>query len=173
MRVVLALVVLVCVGCRLSGAQTLYGVADNDMNFGELDVILAEREEDNGVQAVPFLVVGEGTLPEEYGPQRESFQRTSVGQKVRFPARLFRGRVILYFEGGAMVSYYRADAIGTPWELEFVAGVGSQINLGKGWGLDLGVRARQPAGNGSNHDGPSHAPHDTDAEFVFGLKKDF
>ena len=81
--------------------------------------------------------------------------------------------LVFYVEGGGMVSYYQADAIGTPIEGELIAGVGAQVDLGKGWWLDIAARARHPAGNGNDHDTPEHAPHGTKAEFVLGVKKDF
>lgn len=171
MRVLLSIALLACVGCRLMGAESNYGFSANDLNFGEFGLVLEERE-GSRLQAVPFLLFGQGTLPEEYG-ENESFQRTSFGDKIRFPVRLADGRVIVYAEGGAMISHYEAESIGTPWEIEIVIGVGTQIRFGKGWSIDLGARARHPTGNGNDHKDPEHAPDGTQGEFIVGIKKDF
>ena len=172
MRVLLSIALLACTGCRLMGAESNYGISAHDMNFGEIGLILEEKEGWSRVQAVPFLLFGQGTLPPRYGDD-ESFQRTSLGEKIRYPVRLFDGRVVVYAEGGGMLSHYQSDAIGTPWELELVAGVGTQIRVGKGWSIDLGARARHPTGNGNDHDEPEHAPEGTQGEFIFGIRKDF
>jgi hypothetical protein len=153
------------------GTGTQYGVASNDMSFGELNLVLADNE-DSPVQGVPFLVVGQGTLPPQYGDDI-SYQRVSIGEKVRVPFRLAKGKVVVYVEAGGMVSYYDSEAIGTPFEPEVVAGGGVQLNLGKNWSVDLGARARQPVGNGYRHDEPEHAPDGTQPEFFFGVRKDF
>ena len=167
-----AVAALVCVcACRYAGTQTAYGRSNNDMNFGEVDLVLEDRE-GGRVLMVPFFVMGEGTLPPAFG-DRERFQRFSAGNKARLPFPLRQGRVVIYVEAGGMVSYYDADAIGTPVELEVIAGVGAQAERGKGWWRDVGARARHPTGNGNNHKQPEHAPHGTAPEFLFGLKKDF
>jgi hypothetical protein len=153
------------------GADTHYGVGENDLTFGEVDFVL-EDIEGGPFQGVPSFVAGQGVLPERYGDD-ESFQRVSIGQKVRLPMKLAAGRVIVYLEGGAMVSYYEADAIGTPFEPEAIGGVGVQLNLGDDWAIDFGARLRQPLGNGNDHDEPEHAPHETQPEFFFGVRKDF
>ena len=158
-------------GCRFTGAESHVGFGAHDLAFGEVGAIF-EGENGSRVKAVPFLLAGEGRLPSEFGPERESFSRISVGDKARLPFPL-NDRFVLYLEGGAMVSYYEADAIGTPFELEVIAGVGAQVELGDGWNLDFAARARHPTGNGNNHDTPEHAPDDTQGEFVFGIKKDF
>jgi hypothetical protein len=121
---------------------------------------------------VPFLVAGQGRLPPEYGDD-ETFQRLSVGHKVRLPVRLASGRVVVYVEAGGMISYYEAEPIGTPFEPELLGGGGVMIDLGDGWAVDLGARARQPMGNGDRHDEPEHVPHGTALEFLFGIRKDF
>jgi len=174
--VLLLIALLACTGCRLMGAESNYGFSANDLNFGELGLVLEERE-GSRLQSVPFFLFGQGTLPEEYG-DNESFQRTSFGDKVRFPVRFKNGRIVVYAEGGAMVSYYDASSIGTPWELEIMISVGTQIKVGKGWSIDLGARARHPTGNGNDshsdtNDDPVHAPHGTQGEFILGIKKDF
>jgi len=172
MRTVWAVGVLACaLGCRMLGAETHYGVSGNDLNFGEVNLVL-EDEAGSRVQGVPFLLVGHGQLPAQYDGG-ESFDRLSLGQKLRLPIRLADGRVTLYIEGGAMVSYYQADAISTPFELEMLGGGGVMVDLGDGWAVDLGARVRHPAGNGNNHDEPTHAPHDTEPEFMLGVRKDF
>jgi hypothetical protein len=153
------------------GTETQYGVAENDMSFGELNLVL-EQEDGSRVQSVPFLVYGQGTLPEQYGDD-ESYQRLSLGEKVRLPFRIAAGKVVVYVEAGGMVSYYEAEAIGTPFEPEVVAGGGVQLNLGNNWFVDVGARARQPLGNGYRHDEPEHAPDGTQPEFYFGVRKDF
>ena len=158
-------------GCRMVGTETQYGMAKNDMSFGEVNVVL-EEEDGSRLQGVPFLVFGQGTLPEQYGDD-VSYQRLSLGEKVRLPFRIGDGRVVLYVEAGGMVSYYESEAIGTPFEPELVAGGGVQLNLGKNWFVDVGARARQSLGNGSNHDEPEHAPDGTQPEFYFGVRKDF
>ncbi len=139
-------------GCQMVGTETQYGVASNDMTFGELNVVLDDGG-DSPIQGVPFLVVGQGTLPEQYGDDI-SYQRVSL-------------------EAGGMVSYYQSEAIGTPFEPELVGGGGVQMNLGENWSIDFGARARQPVGNGYRHDEPEHAPDGTQAEFFFGVRKDF
>lgn len=158
-------------GCQMVGTETQFGVSSNDMSFGELDFVLADHEE-SPVQGVPFLVVGQGTLPEQYG-DGIAYQRVSLGEKVRLPLRLAGGKVVLYIEAGGMVSYYDSEAIGTPFEPEVVAGGGVQLNLGKNWFIDIGARARQPVGNGYRHDGAEHAPDGTQPELFFGVRKDF
>ncbi|MCK6458924.1 MAG: acyloxyacyl hydrolase [Planctomycetes bacterium] len=165
-----ALSVLVA-GCQMVGTETHYGVSDNDMSFGEVNVVLAGDDEST-VQGVPFLVVGQGTLPEQYGNDI-SYQRVSLGEKVRLPLRVAGGSVIFYVEAGGMVSYYESEAIGEPFEPEIVAGAGAQIDLGKKWSLDVGARARRPMGNGDDHEEPEHAPDGTQPEFFFGVRKDF
>jgi len=167
-----ALGALACVcACRYAGTQSVYGRSDHDMNFGEVDLVLEDLE-GGRVLMVPFVVVGEGSLPAEFGtPGR--YQRFSAGNKARLPFPLRQGKVVLYVEAGGMVSYYDASAIGTPVELEAIAGAGTQVELGKGWWLDFGARVRQPTGNGGNHKKPEHAPHGIAPEFIFGLKKDF
>ncbi len=158
-------------GCQMVGTETQYGVATNDMTFGELNVVLDDGG-DSALQGVPFLVVGQGTLPPQYGDD-VSYQRVSLGEKVRLPIRLAKGKVVLYIEAGGMVSYYESEAIGTPFEPEVVGGGGAQLNLGKSWSIDFGARARQPVGNGYRHDEPEHAPDGTQTEFFFGVRKDF
>ena len=158
-------------GCRMVGTETQYGVSNNDMSFGELNLVLEETD-GSRVQGVPFFVYGQGTLPEQYGDD-VSYQRLSLGEKVRLPFRIGDGRVVLYVEAGGMVSYYEAEAIGTPFEPELVAGGGVQLNLGKNWFVELGARVRQPMGNGGNHDEPEHAPDETAPEFFLGVRKDF
>ena len=171
MRAVWAAGLLACVlGCRMLGAETHYGVSGNDLNFGEVNLVL-EDEDGSRVQGVPFLLVGQGQLPAEY--EGGSFDRFSLGQKLRLPFRIGAGRVLLYVEGGAMVSYYQAEAISTPFELEMLGGGGVMVDLGDGWSLDLGARVRHPAGNGNDHDEPTHAPHATEPEFILGVRKDF
>jgi hypothetical protein len=164
-------VLLVLCSCRYAGAQSMYGRSKDSMNFGEVDVVLMDREGGRTLM-VPFVVVGEGTLPAEYG-DNESFQRVSAGNKARLPIVLRDGRVVLYVEAGGMVSYYEGGSIGTPFELEVVGGVGAQVDLGKGWWVDVGARARHPTGNGNDHKEPEHAPHGTAPEFILGVKKDF
>lgn len=163
------------VGCRFSGTQTFYGVSKNDMNFAEVDFVLVEKEQKSRIQGVPFVAFGAGRLPVEYGPERDSFQRTSIGQKVRYPFYFLEEKVAVYVEAGGAVNYYSGGSIDEPWDLEAMAGVGSQFNLGKGWGLDLAARILQPTNNGNGHKDTEmvHAPHGTRAQFVFGLKKDF
>jgi len=158
-------------GCRMMGAETHYGVSGNDLNFGEVDVVL-EDAEGSRLQGVPFLLVGQGKLPVAYDGG-ETFDRLSLGQKVRLPIRFAEGRVAFYVEGGAMVSYYQADAISTPFELEMLGGGGVMLELGDGWSVDLGARIRHPTGNGNNHDEPTHAPHVTAPEFILGVRKNF
>jgi hypothetical protein len=170
--------VVVCVlggGCRFTGTQTFYGVSKNDMNFAEVDLVLVEREQRSKIQGVPFVAFGAGRLPAEYGPERNSFQRTSIGQKVRYPFHLIEEKVTVYIEAGGAVNYYSGGTIAEPWDLEAMAGLGSQFDLGKGWGLDLGARVLQPTNNGNGHKDTEmvHSPHQTRAQFVFGLKKDF
>jgi hypothetical protein len=165
------LIILAC-GCSFKGAQSYYGQAEHDMNFGEMDFILVEREE-GAIELIPFLVYGQGTLPDDYAAGGSRYQRTSIGHKVRLPVRFQDGKIIVYLEGGAMVSYYDAEEIGTPFEPEAVVGVGTQVRIGKGWSVDLAARVRRPLGNGDRHDEPEHAPHGNQAELVFGLKKDF
>jgi hypothetical protein len=170
--------VLLCilsVGCTFSGAQTFYGVSKNDQNFAEVDFVLVERERASRIQGIPFVAFGAGRLPVEYGPDRESFQRASIGQKVRYPFYFLERKVAVYIEVGGLVSYYSGGSISEPWDLEVTAGVGTQFNLGKGWGLDLGARVLQPTNNGNGHKDTEmvHSPHGTRAQFVFGLKKDF
>jgi len=142
------------------------------MNFGEVDFVLTEQS-GGKLQGVPFVLAGEGRLPARYEAQDDRFQRLSLGTKARYPFPVVAERVVFFLEGGGMVSYYDSDAIGTPFELEVVAGVGAEFNLGKGWAIDAAARARHPTGNGNNHKEPEHAPHGTAAEFVFGLRKDF
>jgi hypothetical protein len=158
-------------GCQMVGTETHYGVSDNDMSFGEVAVVLS-GEDEGMVQSVPFLVVGQGTLPEQYGSDI-AYQRVSLGEKVRLPLKVAGGRVIFYIEAGGMVSYYESEAIGTPFEPEAMAGVGVQVDLGKEWSLDVGTRARRPLGNGNDHDEPEHAPDGTAPEFFLGVRKDF
>jgi hypothetical protein len=158
-------------GCQMVGTETHYGVSDNDMSFGEVNVVLG-GEDQSTVQSVPFLVVGQGTLPEEYGGDI-AYQRVSLGEKVRLPIKVAGGSVIFYIEAGGMVSYYESEAIGEPFEPEVMGGVGVQVDLGKKWLLDLGARARRPMGNGDDHDEPEHAPDGTQPEFFFGVRKDF
>jgi len=159
------------VGCTMVGTDTHFGVSDNDMSFGELEVVLADQEK-SPFQGVPFLLAGKGTLPEEYG-SNIAYQRVSLGEKVRLPIKAAEGRVIFYIEAGGMVSYYESEAIGTPFELEAVIGGGAQVDLGKKWSLDLGARARRPMGNGAHHEEPEHAPDGTAPEFFIGVRKDF
>lgn len=157
--------------CRMVGTETHYGVSDNDMSFGEVGMVLT-GEDEGTVQSVPFLVVGQGTLPEAYGND-VAFQRVSLGEKVRLPLKIAGGSVIFYIEAGGMVSYYEAEAIGTPFEPEVMAGAGVQVDLGKKWSIDAGARARHPMGNGNNHEEPEHAPDGTQPEFFLGVRKDF
>jgi hypothetical protein len=158
-------------GCQMVGTETQYGVSSNDMSFGEVNFVL-EDQEGSKVQGVPFLVFGQGTLPEQYGDD-VSYQRLSLGEKVRLPFRIAEGRVVVYVEAGGMVSYYESEAIGTPFEPEVLAGGGVQMNLGKNWFVDVGARVRQPMGNGADHDDPEHAPDGTQPELYFGVRKDF
>ena len=170
-----ALACILTVGCTFTGAQTFYGVSNNDQNFAEVDFVLVEKERRSRIQGVPFVAFGAGRLPAEYGPDRNSFQRTSIGQKVRYPFYFLQEKVVIYVEAGGIVSYYSGGSIDDPWDLEATAGIGSQINLGRGWGLDLAARVLQPTNNGNGHRDTEmvHAPHGTRTEFVFGLKKDF
>ncbi|HEX5139188.1 MAG TPA: hypothetical protein VFY93_19630 [Planctomycetota bacterium] len=158
-------------GCQAVGTNAHYGVSDNDMSFGEVEMVLADAEK-SPFQGVPFLVVGQGTLPEEYGND-VSYQRVSLGEKVRLPIEAAGGQVIFYIEAGGMVSYYESEAIGTPFEPEIVMGGGMSVKLGKNWLLDIGARARRPMGNGEDHDEPEHAPDGTEPEFFLGMRKDF
>jgi hypothetical protein len=153
------------------GTETQYGVSDNDMSFGEVNFVLEEKD-GSRVQGVPFLVFGQGTLPEQYGDD-VSYQRLSLGEKVRLPFRIAGGKVIVYVEAGGMVSYYESEAIGTPFEPEVIGGGGVQINLGDNWSIDIGARARQSLGNGYRTDPAEHAPDGTQPEFYFGVRKDF
>jgi len=172
MRAVWATAVCIFVaGCHMVGTETNYGVSDNSMSFGEVNFVLADNEE-SPIQGVPFILAGQGTLPEQYGND-VAYQRVSLGEKVRLPFRLVEGKLVVYIEAGGMVSYYQSEAIGTPYEAEVLAGGGVQLNLGKGWSADLGARARKPAGNGSDHKEPEHAPDGVQPEFFFGLRKDF
>ena len=165
-------VLLGCIcACRFGGAESAYGVGNHEMSFAQVEILL-EGEDGSRFATVPFLVAGEGRLPERYGPERERYQRVSVGDKVRIPFEVADG-VVVFIEGGGMVSYYEADAIGTPFELELVAGAGTQIRLGKGWWLAFAGRVRRPMGNGDRHDDPEHAPHGVQGEVVLGVKKDF
>ncbi|MHC4971980.1 MAG: hypothetical protein ACYTG3_06580 [Planctomycetota bacterium] len=163
------------VGCAFTGAQTFYGVSNNDQNFAEVDFVLVEKERVSRVQGVPFVAFGSGRLPFEYGPARNSFQRASFGQKVRYPFYFFEQKVAVYIEAGGLVSYYSGGTIAEPWDLEVTGGVGSQINLGKGWGVDFAARIVQPTNNGNGHRDTEkvHSPHGTRGEFVLGIKKDF
>lgn len=158
-------------GCQMVGTETQFGVSSNDMSFGEVDLVL-EDEDGGTVQSVPFLVFGQGTLPEQYGDD-VSYQRVSLGEKVRLPLRLAKGRVVVYVEAGGMVSYYESEAIGTPFEPEVIAGGGVQLNLGDNWSIDFGARARQPVGNGYRTDEPDHAPDGMQPELFLGVRKDF
>jgi len=158
-------------GCHMVGSETHYGVSDNSMSFGEVNFVLADNEE-SPIQGVPFVLAGQGTLPESYG-NGIGYQRVSLGEKVRLPFRLVGGKLVVYIEAGGMVSYYQSEAIGTPFEPEILAGGGVQLDLGKGWSADLGARARKPAGNGSDHKEPEHAPDGTAPELFFGIRKDF
>jgi hypothetical protein len=172
MRAVRAAVLCVILpGCTMLGTEAHYGVSEHSMAFGELNMVLAD-DEGSSIQGVPFLLAGQGILPPQYGDD-VSYQRVSLGQKVRYPLRLAEGRVLIYLEAGGMVSYYESDAIGTPFEPEVVAGGGVQLNLGKKWSANLGARARTPVGNGSRHEAPEHAPDGTQPEFYFGVRKDF
>lgn len=170
-RVAVCAGLLVLAGCRLMGTESHLGISEHDMNFGEVGFVLEERD-GSRLQSVPFVLAGAGRLPDEYGPNNDSFQRLSLGNKARVPFPVGK-KFVVYLEGGAMVSYYEADAIGTPFELEVVAGIGTAVDLGNGWSLDFAVRARHPTGNGNDHDTPEHAPDGTQGEVVFGLKKDF
>lgn len=163
------------VGCAFSGAQTFYGVSNNDQSFAEVNFVLVEKERSSRVQGVPFVAFGSGRLPFEYGPGRESYQRASIGQKVRYPFYFLEQRVAVYVEAGGLVSYWSGGPITDPWDLEVTGGVGSQINLGKGWGVDVAARVVQPTNNGNGHRDTEkvHSPHGTRGEFVFGIKKDF
>jgi hypothetical protein len=171
-RVVLLAAGLLCLGCRLTGTHAYYGVSTNEMNFGEVDFVLTDQLSGR-LQGVPFVVAGRGTLPAEYGPERESYDRLSGGLKARYPWRLLKDKLELFLEAGGMVSYYQADAIITPYELEVIGGLGGLFRFGEGWSVDLGWRIRHPTGNGSDHKSPNHAPHGTAPEIVFGLRKDF
>jgi preprotein translocase subunit Sec61beta len=159
------------VGCTMVGTDTHYGVSDNSMSFGEVEMVLADQEK-SPLQGVPFLLVGQGTLPEEYGNDI-SYQRVSLGEKVRLPLRVAEGNVIFYIEAGGMVSYYQSEAIGTPFEPEMVVGGGVSVNFGKNWMFDIGARARRPLGNGNDHKEPEHAPDGTAPELFVGVRKDF
>jgi hypothetical protein len=152
------------------GTETRYGVSDHDMSFGEVALVL-RNEDEAAVQSVPFLVVGQGTLPERYGDDLP-YQRVSLGEKVRLPIKVGRS-VIFYIEAGGMVSYYESEAIGTPFEPEVIAGAGVQVDLGGSWSIDLGARARRPAGNGDDHEEPEHAPDGTQPELFLGVRKGF
>lgn len=158
-------------GCQMLGTEAHYGVSDNSMAFGEMDLVLADEEE-SPIQGVPFLLAGQGILPPQYGDDI-SYQRVSVGQKVRYPIRFAQGKVLVYLEAGGMVSYYESSAIGTPFEPEGVIGAGVQLNLGNKWSIDLAADLRHPLGNGSRHDSAEHAPDATVPEFFFGVRKDF
>ena len=58
MRVWLLVVLLpVMCACRYGGAQSLYGRSENDMNFGELNIVLIDRDGER-LQGIPFVVVG-------------------------------------------------------------------------------------------------------------------
>ena len=162
---------IVC-ACQLSGYESHYGRADHEMNFAEVALVLEEDGED-WIQNLPFIVVGQGRLPGEYGPERENYLRASIGHKIRFPFRFKEGKYIVYVEVGGMASYYEADAIGTPFEPEFMAGIGTQLDLGSGWRIDLAARVRNTMGNGHRHEVPEHAPDDAQLEVVIGVKKDF
>ncbi|MHC4817805.1 MAG: hypothetical protein ACYTF8_07100 [Planctomycetota bacterium] len=170
-----ALVCALHVGCAFTGAQTFYGVSNNDQNFAEVDFVLVEKERVSKIQGVPFVAFGSGRLPVEYGPERDSFQRASIGQKVRYPFYFWKRRLAVYLEVGGLLTYYSGGTISEPWDLEVTGGVGSSLNLGKGWGVDLGARVVQPTNNGNGHKDTEmvHSPHGTRGEFVFGLKKDF
>jgi hypothetical protein len=169
--------VLVCsltVGCAFSGAQTFYGISKHDQNFAEVDFVLVEKERATKIQGVPFVAFGAGRFPYESGGQ--SFQRASVGQKVRYPFYFKDGRIAIYLEAGGLLTYYSSALIEEPWDLEVTGGIGSQIGLGKGWGLDFGARVLQPTNNGNGHKDTEqhvHSPSETRVEFVFGIKKDF
>jgi hypothetical protein len=158
-------------GCQMLGTEAHYGIARHDMTFGEVNFVLA-GEEESPVQGVPFIVAGQGKLPEKYGNDI-SYQRLSFGEKVRLPKTLAHGRVVLYAEAGGMVSYYESEAIGTPYEPEVVVGGGAQMDLGKKWFVDLGARVRRPMGNGNDHKEPEHSPDGGQPEFYFGVRKDF
>lgn len=170
-----ALLCAASMGCSFSGAQTFYGISNNEQSFAEVDLVLVEKERGSRIQGVPFVAFGAGRLPVEYGSGAESFQRASIGQKVRYPFYFLKGKVSVYVEAGGLVTYYSSPTIVEPWDLEVTAGLGSQFNLGNGWGLDLGARVLQPTNNGNGHKDYEHvhSPHGTRAEFVFGLKKDF
>lgn len=172
MRVGLLFCVLFVGACRYAATQSYYGRSDDELNFAEVDLVLEDRE-GGRLQMVPFVLFGEGRLPGEFGPGRETFQRVSAGNKARLPFVLKDGKWVLYVEAGGMVSYYDADGIGTPVELEVVGGVGAQVDLGKGWWLDVGARAKHPTGNGNDHDSAEHAPTGTKPEFILGIRKDF
>jgi hypothetical protein len=172
MRVSLLVWAAVLCGCHYGGAQSFYGRSANEMNFGEVDMVLMSADGDR-LQGIPFFAAGQGMLPGRYDPDGEHFERYSLGTKLRYPFAFRDGRFIVYVEAGGMMSFYAAEAIGSPFVPELVAGVGAQFGLGTGWWFDLGARARHPAGNGNNHDEPEHAPHGTKPEFVFGVKKDF
>ncbi len=171
MRVVLVLL-LALAACQYKGAESVYGRSNHDVQFGEVDFVLQDAD-GGALQGVPFVVAGQGTLPAEYGDGSESFSRISVGQKARYPIVLREGKIYVYLEGGAMVSYYEADAIHTPIEFESVVGIGTQIQFGEGWWVNLAFRARKPMGNGHRHDEPDHAPDGVQSEVVLGVRKDF
>jgi len=165
-------------GCQFMGAQTLFGTSRHDMNFAEVDFVYGNRDDDRSfVQVVPFIAFGQGVLPVEWSPTRDNFQRASVGSKARFPfpvpVPLFGGKLTVFLEAGAMVSYYDGESISTPVELEGVAGTGASFSLGKGWWVDLAARLRQPFGNGHREGRPEHAPHGLAGELVLGVRKDF
>lgn len=172
MRALVASCLVTVCACRFVGTQSVYGVSDHDQQFGEVGFIL-EDAEGSSFKSIPFVVAGAGRLPAAYGPGNESYQRLSIGEKLRFPIPIVKGRATVYLEGGAMVSYYEASAIEVPFEVEAVAGAGIQLDLGGGWWLDFAARAREPLGNGHRHDHPEHAPSDTQMEFAAGVRKDF
>ena len=122
----------------MTGTDAYYGVSRYDQ-FAEVDFVLMDDDSPK-IRGVPFIVVGEGELPAEYGTN-ERFQRISGGMKVRYPIILFEGHFELFVEGGGMLSYYQADAIGTPYEIEVTAGVGGRLLIGKGWSIEIAGRA--------------------------------
>ncbi len=143
-------------GCQMLGTETQVGVSSNDMTFGEVDFVL-ETEDGSTIQGVPFLAVGQGTLPEQYGDD-VSYQRVSLGQKVRLPLRLAKGRVVVYVEAGGMVSYYESEAIGTPFEPEVVAG-GACSSTSATTGRSTSARApASPWGTATARRSPSTRP---------------
>ncbi len=178
MKETLVLALALLGGCQFMGAQSFLGTSRYDMNFAEVDFIYASADSDRSfVQMIPFIAFGQGILPLEWSPTRDNFDRASVGSKARFPIPIpipfFGGRVSIYLEAGAMVSYYDGESITTPVELEGTAGLGTSVGLGNGWWVDLAARIRKPFGNGYREGKPDHAPHGIKGEVAIGIRKDF